>query len=465
MAAPPPPPPPARAAFSLYDNLHDPNDPTPPAIISAAPVRYQQPEPASSEPKKPIDPALLFQPQIRRPPLKQAKSKATFPKAIPKTASAAAPVGPKTTLADWTATEHDEWMYGAGERPQRGGRKKKRKKQQEESLDINWDEFYDAGRPTNAEQYVKSDEKINEVLDWKALLYMHRKRRATSDISSDEDDRGRLPQNRFAPPSAYAFAPPPPSPPNPPANDETGGDAFARRLAMSSTHPGPPAPSTAVTISREPVRYKQADEAGVEGEDRASYSPATPGAGTDDDGTAGPPRSKAPGQAGFAHRLMSKYGWTKGTGLGADESGIVNPLRVKVDKRRKKADADGGGWAEPGGRGKILGGKRKGDDQGKFGKMSQVIVVQNMLENMADLQEEISEGLGQEIGEECGEKYGRVERLYIDQESRQVFIRFTDQVSALRAVNELDGRVFNGNVIAPRFYDTDKFEQGIYTST
>lgn len=101
---------------------------------------------------------------------------------------------------------------------------------------------------------------------------------------------------------------------------------------------------------------------------------------------------------------MSKYGWTKGTGLGADESGIVNPLRVKVDKRRKKADADGGGWAEPPGRGKILGGKRKDENQGKFGKMSQVIVLRNMLESMADLQEEISEGLGQEIGEECGEK-------------------------------------------------------------
>lgn len=78
-------------------------------------------------------------------------------------------------------------------------------------------------------------------------------------------------------------------------------------------------------------------------------------------------------------------------------------------------------------------------------------------------------------------QYGRVERLYIDPESRQVFIKFTDQVSALRvslppfrckltlpdessqAVNALTGRVFNGNTIVARFYDLDKFEQGIYT--
>jgi splicing factor 45 len=100
---------------------------------------------------------------------------------------------------------------------------------------------------------------------------------------------------------------------------------------------------------------------------------------------------------------MSKYGWSKGTGLGANESGIVNPLRVQVEKRRKKADADGGGWAEPGGKGKIIGGKRK-EEEGKFGTMTDVIVLRNMLENMPDLQAEIEQGLGQEIGEECGEK-------------------------------------------------------------
>lgn len=83
-----------------------------------------------------------------------------------------------------------------------------------------------------------------------------------------------------------------------------------------------------------------------------------------------------------------------------------------------------------------------------------------------------------------GRKYGRVERLYIDVENRQVFIRFTDQVSALRvshlpshlarypgdavvlterqAVNELDGRIFNGNTVVPKFFDTEKFERGIY---
>lgn len=197
--AEPPPPPPARGPLSLYDNLHDPNDPAPSAVISAAPVRYDQVDAPSSEPKKPIDPALLFQPQIRRPPVKKAKSRATFATGLPKPAAAAPaakPVASKTTLADWTATEEDEWMYGTGERPQRGGRKRKKKKQQQQqSEDINWDEFYDVGKPTNAEQYLKSDEKINEVLEWKALLYRHHKRWGSSEFSSDDEGRGRVLQS------------------------------------------------------------------------------------------------------------------------------------------------------------------------------------------------------------------------------------------------------------------------------
>lgn len=32
-----------------------------------------------------------------------------------------------------------------------------------------------------------------------------------------------------------------------------------------------------------------------------------------------------------------------------------------------------------------------------------------------------------------------------------------------QAVTELDGRVFNGNNIIPKFYDTEDFERGIYT--
>lgn len=442
MAAPPPPPPPQQQParpFSLYDNLVDPNDPSPPPAISSAPVLYHQPgasdSPAPASAKKPIDPSLRFQP-IRRPQVKQAKPKATFPKAIPKSAStlpaaqsaAANPSAPpaatnlpaslpKSSLADWAPTEEDEWRYGTGEKHQRGGRKKRNKKRDHQNtFETDWDEIYDPSRPTNIDEYMRSDEKIDEVRQWKSLLYRHRRKPVGSDLSDSDDDRDYKPQStnttrhkhliealmlthiflldQFAPPPAYGAVPPPPpssaEPPPPPPpprsttinDDETGDDAYARRMALSSAPPPPPqAEQSTTTISAAPVRYENAPA-------RRSPSP--------------PPQPSA--KSTFAHRVMSKYGWKAGTGLGATSSGIVTPLHAQVEKRRKKADADGGGWAEPAGKGKILGGHGAKEEHGKFGPMSDVIVLRHMLDNMPDLQAEISDGLGQEIGQECGEK-------------------------------------------------------------
>ncbi|ATY66510.1 G-patch DNA repair [Cordyceps militaris] len=419
MAAPPPPP----RGLSLYENLHDPNDPSPSATISSAPVLYNQDTAAAAAAKKPIDPALRFQPTRRPPPAKPSnkppKSLAKPPAAAPtQAAPSETTAAAKSSLADWAAAPADdeEWLYGgAGEKRQRGGRKarKKREREQHRPMETDWDDVYDPARPTNVDEYLRSDEKVDEVREWKALLYRHRKGKAPeSDVSSeDEDERATMrPHNQFAPPPSYGAVPPPPaSPPTTtgvaptPPDNASGDDAYARRLAISSS----------TTISAAPILYTTTEPQ------------------QDPPPSSSSPRSALPGQAGFAHRLMAKYGWASGTGLGADSSGIVNPLRVQVEKRRRKADADGGGWAEPANKAKIVGGggKRAGAAQ----ELSDVVVLLHMVDNMPDLAAEVENGLGQEIGEECGEKYGRVERVYIDTATQRVFIKFTDQISALKA--------------------------------
>ena len=107
---------------------------------------------------------------------------------------------------------------------------------------------------------------------------------------------------------------------------------------------------------------------------------------------------------------MNKYGWTKGSGLGADGGGIIAPLRVQVEKQKKRSDAEGGGLIGPASRGKIIGGQKKAgaeeEEHGKFGPMSEVVILRGMLDGM-DVEYELGEGnLMQEIGEECGEKVG-----------------------------------------------------------
>ncbi|MCJ1308442.1 hypothetical protein MMC25_002095 [Agyrium rufum] len=467
----------------------------------------------------------------------KAKIKATLPKASPPvpqsippppaipSAPAPPPTAvprppPKTSLADWTAPIEDDdvnGFYGGAEKRQRGGRKKRRKNKEDAYSTQNWDDIYDPSRPNNYEEYKNSDEKILEIREWKDRLYAHRMKREQNSYSDSEEESRRPPaQNRM-------FAPPPSS--APPAElttatpniDEaaSGEDAYTRRMRLSGmqglaqapatglpfpeTYSPPPPPPPPVseatpappvvrptqatqldsTISRAPVRYNlpapppeiPKNEAELESafkQEEAEEPDETATAETDD-----APRSLRPGQQGFAERLMSKYGWTKGSGLGVNESGIVNPLRVQVEKQKKKPDSEGGGFADRGGRGKIIGGKvAKGKEQqtgGKFGTESKVVILKGMVDGM-DVDAELmgdgeGGGLMQEIGEECGEKYGRVERVFIDRNAEgsiPVFVQFTSELSALRAVNALEGRIFNGNAITARFFPADKFEKGEY---
>jgi len=283
-----------------------------------------------------------------------------------------------------------------------------------------------------------------------------------------------------------SYSPQPQELPAPIFDKTTGENAYSRRFQMSENEGDkpmsysppppfepPPPPISAfqppsATISRAPVRYTlpppPEDIPATEEELEEAFANEEPVEEESGDAS----RSLRPGQKGFAARLMTKYGWTKGSGLGASGSGIINPLKVKVEKQKKKPDSEGGGFAGPRGRGKIIGGSKKSQEEGKFGPMSEVIILRGMADGL-DLDAELDGGhdggLMQEIGEECAEKYGRVERVFIHRNSDgpvPVFVKFTTQLSALRAVNALEGRIFNGNAISARFFDNEKFEKGIY---
>lgn len=341
----------------------------------------------------------------------------------------------------------------------------------------NWDDVYDPSRPNSYDAYKHSEEKIREVREWKDRLYAHRMARRTSNDMDSEDEYSRRPTNskfttesralcacidchfllgQFAPPSQFAppqnlndlppenRAPRSPEPhyvPPPTAtmpDDPTGDDAYTRRLRLSqnvsqappiqpvqpSQPPPPPPPPppaasqsyAAATISRAPVRYTlppaPEDIPATEAELEAKFANET--TSTEENFAEDGPRSLRPGQEGFAERLMKKYGWTKGTGLGAARTGIVKPLQVKMEKQKKKPDSEGGRFVTPGGRGKIVGPKQSQSEEGKFGPMSEVVILYGMVDGL-DLDVELSRedgGLLQEIGDECGEKVIYARRIY-----------------------------------------------------
>jgi len=204
--------------------------------------------------------------------------------------------------------------------------------------------------------------------------------------------------------------------------DSPKSDSYSPILAPTVIPPPPPPPPetapplpqepvTAGSIARAPVRYNlpppPSDIPSTEAElEKALAEEPSEDEAEEEEA----PKSSRPGQQGFAERLMSKYGWSKGKGLGADGSGIINPLRVQLEKRKKKSDAEGGGFRDPGGRGKIVGGQKKAvkePEVGKFGPMSEVIVLRGMVDGM-NLDDEVEGagdgGLMQEIGDECADK-------------------------------------------------------------
>ncbi|KAI9657536.1 MAG: hypothetical protein M1831_004152 [Alyxoria varia] len=315
----------------------------------------------------------------------------------------------------------------------------------------------------------------------------------TATATADEDE--------YSPPPAAESSAAPPPPAADVSDDPSGEDAYARRMRLSGmmpsepagppppppTHQAPPPPpppppaesaatanpTAAAAISRAPVRYNLPSapaEIPQDGEDvfkaqadsiqldHPTEAEAEPEAEEET------PRSSRPGQKGFAQRLLSKYGWSKGSGLGATGTGIATPLAVQVEKRKKKADAEGGGLVGSGSKGKIIGGKKakgmqgkdvEGDGGGEQGeeKITRIVRLEGMC-NGVDLDdaEELA-GLVQEIGEECGEKYGNVERVRIDREGEHpvVLVEFTSPMSALRAVGALEGRMFAGSKISAGF--------------
>ncbi|EMC97201.1 hypothetical protein BAUCODRAFT_23561 [Baudoinia panamericana UAMH 10762] len=630
MAAPPA----KKMGLSLYADLLGSEKKQSSATISAAPVRYNVKKPGEDvdgdEKKK--DASLQFQP-IRRPQVARPKQQPSKPghafTSSTTTASLApsvsspdkkdpamstpsqAPSLQRSNLSDWIGDEEEDEYYVGRARPERGGRKKKKKKQQGEVRTWDWDDVYDPTLPNNYADYKGSEEQVREVRDWKARLYYHQLKEARTKQASDEassEDRaavGRIANPMFAPPSSgLSFAPPsfdndipaaaPPVhvsedyPPNydghrepspAPAflpNDNTGEDAYMRRMrmsgmgasetvpvgvehtttppvavptpvpaqieplvdtespdvvakrveaqakiaafkakiaakkaasaangpspspaskpvqtavtvtpastledavAMQAPSPASPAParnilSSGATITRAPVRYEQ--------------PPPTKGAPDDDDdndaGVAAAteaedaPRSSRPGQKGFAERYLKKLGWEKGKGLGVEgNEGIATAIFAKAEKRKKRSDADGGGWAQPANMGKIVGGKRRkvededaGDDSAgqEYDSMSEVIKLEGMLAGL-DVDDEIqNKDLYGEIGREMEGQYGKVERVFIWRKvaggQDDVFVKFTSPLSALRAVRACDGDEFAGNVMKARFFGMEQFEKGEY---
>ncbi|XP_067684085.1 splicing factor 45-like [Haliotis asinina] len=167
-----------------------------------------------------------------------------------------------------------------------------------------------------------------------------------------------------------------------------------------------------------------------------------------------PPTGYTLGLGGsVASRIMAKYGYKEGQGLGKQEQGMSTALFVEKTSKRG---------------GKIIHEKdlpkevprESPSNTNLLRNPSKVILLRNMVGPG-----EVDEDLEPETAEECS-KYGKVIKCIIfeipgqvEEEAVRIFVEFERMESAIKALVDLNGRYFGGKIVKACFYNLDKFRR------
>ncbi|GAA5831102.1 hypothetical protein JCM3766R1_006236 [Sporobolomyces carnicolor] len=287
------------------------------------------------------------------------------------------------------------------------------------------------------------------------------------------------------PPSFVGHAAPPPPPPTEPITP-----APAPPVSAARSDAAPSAVDAAAARAREiAARLSKLGGAFSAGPPLAPPAALSPSAPAFRPSQASAPEPAEPDHRPFAERMMSKYGWTSGKGLGAAESGMTTALSVsrpssttpKLSRAQKKkqkhfglevAEAPQGGAAVGmAARNNVVDSSRQGRAQEREkemgGEPSRVVLLENICG--AD---EVDDELPGEIAEEAN-KLGVVERCAVvvvpveedeaaggDREEVRVFLVMSGLAGAYNAVRSFEGRFFGGRTVRARYYNEDSFKAG-----
>lgn len=163
-----------------------------------------------------------------------------------------------------------------------------------------------------------------------------------------------------------------------------------------------------------------------------------------------------------ASKIMAKYGYKDGQGLGKKEQGMSQALLVEKTSRRggkiiheKDIKAD-----SPTPMQAIMSGKPDLSNANLLKNPSKVVLLRNMVGPG-----EVDPELEAETAEECS-KYGKVTKCVIfeipevpEEEAVRIFVEFERQEAAIKAIVDLNGRYFGGKIVRACFYNPDKFRR------
>ncbi|KAL1490636.1 hypothetical protein ABEB36_013297 [Hypothenemus hampei] len=160
-----------------------------------------------------------------------------------------------------------------------------------------------------------------------------------------------------------------------------------------------------------------------------------------------------------AAKIMARYGFKEGQGLGKMEQGMSSALQVeKTSKRGGRIVHEKDIMPPPP---PVDFPEKKDPPITELMKNpSKVVLLKNMVGPG-----EVDNDLEPEVKDECNTKYGAVASCIIHEiphddpeEAVRIFVEFLRIESAIKAVVDLNGRFFGGRQVKANFYDTEKFE-------
>lgn len=265
--------------------------------------------------------------------------------------------------------------------------------------------------------------------------------REKRDVPSDRESERRKEKKRKSRFSDPDDSPPhaPVTPPTPQISQPLIGSGFAGRWADEEEEERPKAsrPVGGVAIAPPPSLQQSSPEP-------IPIIPAKP---------------QPPYGGSVAAKIMARYGFKEGQGLGRMEQGMSIALQVEKTSKRggrilhEKDIMPPPAPVEP----------PKKDDPSITEIMknpSKVVLLKNMVGPG-----EVDDDLEPEVKDECNTKYGPVTSVIIHEiphenheEAVRIFVEFQRIESAIKAVVDLSGRFFGGRQVKAHFYDTEKFD-------